>query len=241
MTAIVTSSPSAQLTPSLTIENGQVTTTSLQIADHFGKEHRSVLLAIRRLECSPEFRLHNFVQSSYINEQGKKQPCYRITRDGFVFLAMGFTGKEAAQWKEAYITAFNRMERELVEKQPYSVHPQQALSAQQADALRNLITSYAKSFPKEVQAEFTIKAWSKLKSHFKVAYRDIPANEYEEAVSIIARHIDAYNERARTPQFITIDRTQLETLWFDLGQMRDRLNAMASDPRLIHQGAPLGV
>lgn len=38
---------------------------------------------------------------------------FRITRDGFVFLAMGFTGKEAAQWKEAYITAFNKMEAQL--------------------------------------------------------------------------------------------------------------------------------
>lgn len=124
---------------------------------------------------------------------------------------------------------------------PYSVHPHQTLSGQQAQALRDLVSTTAKTMPKEVQAEFTIKAWSKLKAHFKVAYREIPTHEYEEAVSIVARHIDAYNERARTPQFITIDRSQLETLWFDLGQMRDRLNAMASDPRLSHQGAPLGV
>src|SRR5574344_1633359 len=73
-------------TPDLEIVEGHITTTSNQVAEHFGKAHRSVLLAIRRLECSEEFRLHNFVQSSYINEQGKEQPRYRLTRDGFVFL-----------------------------------------------------------------------------------------------------------------------------------------------------------
>jgi hypothetical protein len=43
----------------------------------------------------------------------RKSPAYRMTRDGFTFLCMGFTGAEAARWKEAYINAFNRMEAEL--------------------------------------------------------------------------------------------------------------------------------
>lgn len=43
----------------------------------------------------------------------RKLPCYQITRDGFAFLAMGFTGKRAAQFKEAYINAFNQMEKQL--------------------------------------------------------------------------------------------------------------------------------
>ena len=52
----------------------------------------------------------NFADSSYKNEQNKKQPEVLMTRDGFTFLAMGFTGKKAAQWKEQYIAAFNQME-----------------------------------------------------------------------------------------------------------------------------------
>ena len=47
---------------------------------------------------------------TYINEQGHKQPCYVMTRDGFVFLAMGYRGKRAAQFKELYIHRFNEME-----------------------------------------------------------------------------------------------------------------------------------
>ncbi|MGI9701007.1 Rha family transcriptional regulator [Pseudomonas aeruginosa] len=40
-----------------------------------------------------------------------------MTRDGFTFLCMGFTGEEAARWKEAYINAFNKMEQALI-RQP---------------------------------------------------------------------------------------------------------------------------
>ena len=83
---------------------------SLFVAKFFGKEHRSVLRDIRELDCSEDFRQHNFVQSSYKNEQGKKQPCYFMTRDGFTFLAMGYRGKKAAYFKELYIKRFNEME-----------------------------------------------------------------------------------------------------------------------------------
>ena len=83
---------------------------SLFVAQFFEKEHRTVLRDVRSLDCSDDFRLHNFVQSTYKNSQGKKQPCYYMTRDGFVFLAMGYTGKKAAHFKELYIKRFNAME-----------------------------------------------------------------------------------------------------------------------------------
>lgn len=84
---------------------------SLYVAKFFEKEHNKVLRDIRELDCSEEFRLFNFGQSFYKNEQGKKQPCYYMTRDGFVFLAMGYRGKKAAHFKELYIKRFNEMER----------------------------------------------------------------------------------------------------------------------------------
>lgn len=87
--------------------------TSLDIARTFEKEHRNVLADIRKLECSDEFRLLNFEQSSYLNEQNHKQPMYYITRDGFTLLAMGYTGEKAMKFKEAYIKQFNAMERML--------------------------------------------------------------------------------------------------------------------------------
>ncbi len=88
-------------------ENGIPTTTSLVIAQAFEKNHFDVLKAIKNLECS-----QNFTDST-----GRKLPMYQITRDGFAFLAMGFTGKKAAAWKERFLEAFNAMEAALFRQQ----------------------------------------------------------------------------------------------------------------------------
>ena len=66
------------------------------------------------LECSDKFREINFEQSDYVTERGKTYKCFNMTRDGFTFLCMGFTGKKAAQWKEKYISTFNEMEKGLL-------------------------------------------------------------------------------------------------------------------------------
>lgn len=101
----------------VTLEDGRPTTTSLVVAEVFGKEHKVVMRAIRQLDCSEDFARCNFVPCSRRAENGRDEPFYRLTRDGFTFLCMGFTGKEAARWKEAYIAAFNRMEAELLRQQ----------------------------------------------------------------------------------------------------------------------------
>ena len=101
----------------VSVNDGKVVTTSLQVAEHFQRPHKDVLSSIRKLDCSPIFQERNFSLSFYhsklLNGGYKKQPMYYITRDGFTFLAMGFTGKIAAKFKEAYINAFNEMEEKL--------------------------------------------------------------------------------------------------------------------------------
>ena len=84
---------------------------SLIVAKMFGKNHRDVLRAIKNIDCSDEFAQRNFALSKYKDSTGRKLPCVMMTRDGFTFLAMGFTGKKAAQFKEAYIKRFNEMEK----------------------------------------------------------------------------------------------------------------------------------
>ncbi|EHG6155619.1 peptidase [Escherichia fergusonii] len=103
----------ALVQPELCIIAGKVVTSSLAVASYFGKQHKNVIQKIASLECSAEFTELNFQPSEYIDASGRKLPCYQITRDGFAFLAMGFTGKRAAQFKEAYIYAFNQMEKQL--------------------------------------------------------------------------------------------------------------------------------
>lgn len=98
------------------LQNEKVVTTSLIVAEKFHKRHDHVLEDIRKLDCSANFRLPNFRESSYINEQSKKMPMYLLTKDGFMFLVMGYRGKKAAEIKENYISAFNQMEKLLAEK-----------------------------------------------------------------------------------------------------------------------------
>lgn len=106
---------------------GNLWTTSTKVAGKFKKDHGVVLRAIRNLKCSDEFRQSNFALADYIDEQGKPRTSYQISRDGFSFLAMGFTGANAAQWKEDYIKAFNKMERNL-----------HRIASQKADPVRQL-------------------------------------------------------------------------------------------------------
>lgn len=98
-------------------DDGGMFTTSLIVAEAFEKEHKDVLKAISNLECSKVFHERNFAPMVYEAEIGsgakREFPAYRLTRDGFAFLAMGFTGKRAAIWKEKFLEAFNAMERRL--------------------------------------------------------------------------------------------------------------------------------
>ncbi|EKD0917430.1 Rha family transcriptional regulator [Escherichia coli] len=99
--------------PEITIANGRAVTSSLAVAEYFRKPHKDVLAKISRLDCSAEFTERNFSPSEYTDSTGRKLPMYQITKNGFVFLVMGFTGKKAAAFKEAYIAEFDRTEKEL--------------------------------------------------------------------------------------------------------------------------------
>jgi Rha family phage regulatory protein len=85
------------------VQDNKVVTTSLKVAEVFEKEHYNVIRDIKNLECSRKFHALNFefMQRSIKIGNGatRQEPCYNITRDGFVFLAMGFTGKKASQFK----------------------------------------------------------------------------------------------------------------------------------------------
>ncbi|MBU8598469.1 phage regulatory protein/antirepressor Ant [Alkalihalobacillus clausii] len=96
------------------INNNKICTDSLTVAEAFNKKHRAVLRDIRDLECSEQFRLHNFVHTPYVHEQNKQTYTKVVmTQDGFSFLVMGYSGKEAARFKEKYINAFNAMREKL--------------------------------------------------------------------------------------------------------------------------------
>lgn len=118
LTNIIPASPTCDL---VEIENGQPVTTSLKIAELFGKEHKHVIRDIRdRIlpNVSDDFTQSNFGLSSYADSTGRNLPMYYLTRDGFTMVAMGYTGPKAMQFKEAYINEFNKMEAMLQKTRP---------------------------------------------------------------------------------------------------------------------------
>ena len=96
----------------------KVLTNSILVAKKFGKEHKHVLESIRKIMTAENSAvLGMFEESNYLNEQNKKQPMFIMNRDGFTLLAMGFTGKQAMDFKLDYIGAFNKMEATIKNNQ----------------------------------------------------------------------------------------------------------------------------
>ena len=94
---------------------GAFLTSSLQVADSFGKKHKDVLEAVDKLvyeiaEQSAENSADYFIPDTYKDGRNRSQRQYWLTRDGFSLLVMGFTGPAALHWKLLYIDAFNKME-----------------------------------------------------------------------------------------------------------------------------------
>ncbi|OZN24904.1 hypothetical protein CFY87_06125 [Actinobacillus seminis] len=89
---------------------GNAMTTSRDVAHVFGKRHDNILRDIENLECSANFGALNFELTYYKDEWNRRQRMYRMTRDGFSFLVMGFRGKKSAEFKEKFIQRFNEME-----------------------------------------------------------------------------------------------------------------------------------
>ncbi|MGX5815852.1 phage antirepressor KilAC domain-containing protein [Lacticaseibacillus rhamnosus] len=93
------------------MHNKQAMTTSLRVAEVFGKDHKNVIQSIENL-AAEKSAAKFFAEATYDN-RGKQYPMYYMNRDGFTLLAMGFTGKKALKFKISYINAFNSMETQI--------------------------------------------------------------------------------------------------------------------------------
>lgn len=113
-------------------------TTSVIVGKIFGKDHDKVCRDIKNLNCSLEFNTANFGVIKYIDSRGREQECYEITKDGFSFLVMGYTGIRAGEFKEAFINEFNRR-GELIKTFviPKTLSQALMLAAEQAERIEN--------------------------------------------------------------------------------------------------------
>ena len=126
------------------IRNNQVVVDSKSVAENFGKSHRHVNRDIENLIQKDVSKIgHMFYETETPDSYGRRQKSYYMNRDGFSLLVMGFTGKEAIEWKLKYIEAFNEMENKL--KNPLAL-PNFSNPAEAARA-------WADQFEKRKQAE----------------------------------------------------------------------------------------
>lgn len=126
------------------IRNNQVVVDSKSVAENFGKSHRHVNRDIENLIQKDVSKIgHMFYATETPDSYGRMQKTYYMNRDGFSLLVMGFTGKEAIEWKLKYIEAFNSMEKKL--KNPLAL-PNFSNPAEAARA-------WADEFEKRKQAE----------------------------------------------------------------------------------------
>ena len=103
--------------PIVKIEHGKAMTTSVAVADYFDRKHKDVFNAISRIleHVSEDFNRRNFSLVSGEQFHSQIPEVYLLTKSGFAMTALGFTGKKAIQFREAYITRFDEMETYLRE------------------------------------------------------------------------------------------------------------------------------
>lgn len=93
---------------------------------------------------------------------------------------------------------------------PFVVNPGDVLTQGEQNTLRLMLKMAAEKLPKGKQGALMVQGWSKLKKHFAVPYREIPRQEFSEAVSILARHAAEWEVVDETPKLSVDDAVRLD-------------------------------
>ena len=173
---------------------------SLQVAETFEKRHKNVIRKIEQIieEQPAQNCARCFKKVFYTDAKGEQRPMYYMNRDGFTFLVMGFTGQKANEWKWKYITAFNRMESIIREKQTPAWQESRQLGKKtrkkETDAIQRLVeyaTAQGSSHPGRLYTNYTRLTNQTAGVSSREAATEIQLSVITVAESIIAQTIDA--------------------------------------------------
>ena len=180
--------------PTVTLVEDRPATTSLAIAEHFGKRHDDVLKSIRRLctELPAEKRARNFAETFRTvagpNNSERQELFFTVYFDGFILLVMGYTGKKALQIKLAYIDAFNAMREELEGRQ---ASPAPSPISRRTDPERKALTSIINTWVGMAPIHYAA-ARAQVNAHFGVPSVDaLTVAQVKEAIKYVQGRIDA--------------------------------------------------
>lgn len=204
------------------LKNDQALTDSLNIAEMFEKRHDTVLRAIENKikNDSTQNCGQCFFKTRYKDDSGKWNTKYLMNRDGFTFLAMGFTGKKADEWKWKYIKAFNKMESIIMERKTtaWLETRQQGklIRKEETDIIKQLV-EYAKSQGSS-HADMLYRTYTKLANRVVgVTDRDAATNAQLNDLSTMERLIakvvlDGMAEGKHYKQIYKDSKERLETV-----------------------------
>lgn len=186
------------------LKNDAAVCDSLQVAEKFGKRHDKLIAEIRRMygeligKRSPQNGGAKFFFESTYENRGKHYPMFLMTRDGFSLLVMGFTGKNALEWKLQYIRAFNQMEKLIQEKSTAAYQ----LSDQAEKATRKTETDIIKEFVEYARAQGSIHADHYYSNYTRLAYKAVGITDKTTAAGMqledlsLVEHLIAHTLRA---------------------------------------------
>ena len=131
-------------------------------------------------------------RTPYKNPQnGETYTAYQMTKDGFMFLVMGFTGKKAEQVKELYINAFNQMEAELRETNPALVDSilNNTIGTDGFRCLGAILDGKVKHLEPALRTRAKQHIWSQVHKAFSVvSAQDIPAGSLDAVRNFIGAY-----------------------------------------------------
>ena len=97
--------------------DGGIYADSRNVAIAIEREHKLLLRTIRSYcEILNENKIapvEFFIEAEYEDSKGEKRPCYFITRKGCDMIANKLTGKKGVLFTAAYVTAFEKMTKQL--------------------------------------------------------------------------------------------------------------------------------
>ena len=175
------------------VKNSQTITTSELIAQAFNKRHDNVLQSIDNLlaDIDPAFAAQNFreTETSTQNNLGftVKNRAYELTKDGFMLLVMGFTGKAALAIKIAYIQAFNKMAEMLSGSLKTKTALPNGLTLEQQDVIKAMHREILEQTPPELRKALAIKLWASIKQKFGCTYKAVSPDCFNEVISLMGR------------------------------------------------------
>lgn len=94
---------------------------STEVAEMVGRDHNEVLKDLRRIITQlGEGNLPQsyFIESTYMNSQNKKLPCFLLTKKGCELYGTRMTGEKGTQFAVKYIDRFNEMEQNIQHQLP---------------------------------------------------------------------------------------------------------------------------